>query len=101
MFKSEVATLIVLLSEVAADVAAVAREHVTLDATRRRLLIPGDDAYPSAAQIASWRLPAAAVAVVLAPDGRIADALDHGRAMSGAWIEDAFVRALRLDERDS
>lgn len=96
--KSEVATLVVLRSDIATEVASVAREHVALDTPRRRVLVPGDAAYPSDAQIQTWDLPTEAAVVVLTPDGRLSSVLDPERATSGAWIEDAFVRALR--ERD-
>ena len=95
VIKSRVATFVVMGGPFASDVASIAREHVALDTVRRRLLLPGDPAYPSAEQIGSWQLGPGAAAVVIAPDGSLSDILDHRQATSGAWIEHAFVRALR------
>lgn len=96
MIKSEAATIVILFGDFADAAALIARDRVALDQSRRRLLVPGDPGYPSDALIATWtRDSPAALAVVLAPDGTISDLLDAGRATSPAWVEDAFVRALR------
>lgn len=96
IIKSMAATIVVLASDVSEDVSSVARDRVALDEERRRLLLPGDTGYPSEQQIAEWsRDSATPVAVVLSPDGTLSAALDSTQATSAAWIEDAFVRALR------
>jgi len=92
--KSQAATLVLMRTVVATEVAFLAREHVAFDNTRRKLLMPGDADYPSAAQISSWHLPAETAAVVLTPNGSLSTVLDVERARSEARIEDAFVRAL-------
>jgi hypothetical protein len=91
-----VARFVLLPSDVQSAVASIAREHAAFDPARRRLVIPGDLEFPTAAEIASLtrdvKQPAA---LVLKPDGSLAVVLDTSRALSAAWIEDAFVRALR------
>jgi hypothetical protein len=94
MSDARVATLVVL-KNAALDITSVAVDHVALDTSKRKLLLPGDVDYPSELQIEGWRLPAEAVAVVLTPGGRLSAVLDVERARNGAWIEDGFVRALR------
>lgn len=99
MIKSQAATIVVLFDDLADTAALIARDHVALDPSRRRLLVPGDPGYPSDALIATWtRDSPSTIAVVLAPDGTISDLLDAGRATSAAWVEDAFVRALREND---
>jgi len=90
------ATIVILFGDFADDAALIARDRVEFDESRRRLLVPGDPGYPSDALIEAWtRDKPGTLAVVLAPDGTISDLLDAGRATSAAWVEDAFVRALR------
>jgi hypothetical protein len=80
---------------VATEVTALLQERVALDTSRRRLLAPGDVDYPPASQVVKWHLPPKTAAIVLTPDGRLSTVLDLERAMSAAWIEDAFICALR------
>jgi hypothetical protein len=96
MSKSRPATIVILFGDFGDAAALIARDRVALDQSRRKLLVPGDPGYPSAALIATWtRDRPSTLAVVLTPDGIISDLLDTGRATSAAWVEDAFVRALR------
>jgi len=98
ILESEVATFVVLRGESADEVAAAAKERISLDRARRRLIVPGDDAYPSSTQIRAWvAAHPGAAAVILTPSGAVSDVFDKSRATSAAWIEDAFVRALRPD----
>jgi hypothetical protein len=79
-------TLLVLVSDRSAMIAALAAEHAAFDPSHRRVLL--QNAQPVAA-------PPTAAALLFDLDGRLCDILDETRAMNEAWIEDAFVRASR------
>ena len=86
------AKLIVITGGPAAErISKFADEHAAFDRTNRKVLRLGDDAYPTEETIARWARNAAAV--VLNVDGAPVIFLDEQRAMSAAWIEDAFLRA--------
>ena len=94
--KSRAARFIVLESDVTDKVVDVGRVHTALDPERRKLVTVDDDDFPTATEFAAWSdVMDNAVALVLRPDGSLAVALDRARAVNGAWVEDAFVQALR------
>jgi hypothetical protein len=82
-------TFVVLKTEVQNSVGRLAREHADFDAERRAVLIDRDGGVLEATY-------SGAAAVVLRPDGTVCGVMDRARALSEAWIEDAFVRSSRL-----
>jgi len=73
-------------------VARVAQEQAEYDVEHRRVVKPGDPMYPTPVQIAAWAIGTAA-ALILDERGTLRVVLDEQRAISGPWVEDAFVRA--------
>jgi hypothetical protein len=101
MKRDHTVRFVVLPTTVQNQVAALAKEHVAFDPTRRRLVLEGDGQFPTLAEIAIFVSgPEAAAAVILKPDGSVSAILDASRALSAAWVEDAFVRAWREAEND-
>ena len=73
------ATLVVLPSDVEADVAGLAQTHAAFDPERRRVV----------------RFDEVIVALLMRADGTICGVLTRDQALDEAWIEDGFVRAAR------
>ena len=86
-----VITFIVLRGELERQVAELAATHAAFEPWCRRVLIDGDDTF-------ARRVAADAVALTVRPDGSICDVLVRAKALSGAWIETAFVRGKRAVE---
>jgi len=80
------ATLLVLDGDLAPTITTLATEHAAFDPVRRRVVVQNGRTVMA---------PAGVAALLFASDGTICDKLDHSRATSEAWIEDAFVRASR------
>ena len=80
------ATLVVIASGKAGKrIARVASEHAAFDPNRRRVV-----------RLESRTADAAPAALVIDADGEVCVTLSRARATSAAWIEDAFLRALRM-----
>lgn len=87
-------TLVVVAEgELGERIAHLSEEHAELDDQHRRVLCPGDPAYPAAEVLARWFCGEAAVVLDVHGEPRVF--LDEWKATFEAWIEDAFVRAGR------
>jgi hypothetical protein len=73
-------------------VAEAAQQQADHDPEHRYVVKPGDAMYPAPAVITAWDVGAAA-ALILDESGSLREVLDEQKATSGAWIEDAFLRA--------
>ncbi len=89
------ARFVILPGAAQKDVELLAMRHVAFDPTRRRLVLQSDSDFPPSALSSLDTDIADPAAVVLKPDGSLAVVLDIRHALSAAWIEDAFVCALR------
>lgn len=88
------ATFVVLTGgQLGSLIARLAEEHAALDPERRRVANLGDAAYPSDNKTALRPEESDTVALVLRQDGSLSDLLDANRAVSEAWIENAYLRA--------
>jgi hypothetical protein len=94
MNQEEPATFVVLTAgHLGRRITKLAEEHAAFDPNRRRVTTLVDANYPLD-NIALWTEGRAIVALVLRTDGSLSDLLDANRALSEAWIENAFLRAL-------